>query len=96
MKVVGYENNVGKGYALKTGFSHAVGNMVIFMDSDSDIDPKQVGRYVKALKDADIVVASKRHPQSKVDIPLIRRILSYGFNVLVKLSVGITLGTTVM
>lgn len=94
VKVVGYENNVGKGYALKTGFSHAAGDMVIFMDSDSDIDPKQVGRYVEALKDADIVVASKRHPQSEVDTPLIRRILSQGFNVLVKLLVGLKLSDT--
>jgi len=94
VKVVGYENNIGKGYALKTGFSNAVGDFVIFMDSDSDIDPKHVERYVKALKDADIVVASKRHPQSKVDIPLIRRIFSYGFNVLVKLLVGLRLSDT--
>lgn len=94
VKVVGYENNVGKGYALKTGFSHAVGDLVVFMDSDSDIDPKQVGRYVEALKDADVVVASKRHPQSKVDTPLVRRILSYGFNVLVKLLVGLRLSDT--
>ena len=94
VKVVGYENNVGKGYALKTGFSHAVGDLVIFMDSDSDIDPKQVGRYIEALKDADVVVASKRHPQSKVNTPLIRRILSHGFNVLVKLLVGLKLSDT--
>jgi len=94
VKVVSYENNVGKGYALKTGFSHAAGDLILFMDSDLDIDPKQVGRYVEALKDADVVVASKRHPQSKVDTPLIRRILSYGFSVLVKLLVGLRLSDT--
>lgn len=94
VKVVGYKNNVGKGFALKTGFSHAVGDVVVFMDSDADIDPKQVVRYVDALKDADVVVASKWHPQSKVDTPLIRRILSHGFNVLVKLLVGLRLSDT--
>jgi len=94
VKVVGYENNLGKGCALKTGFSHAVGDWIIFMDSDSDIDPKQIGYYIEALKDADVVVASKRHPQSKVDAPLIRKILSHGFNVLVKLLVGLRLSDT--
>jgi len=94
VKVVGYKNNVGKGFALKTGFSHAVGDMVVFMDSDAEIDPSQVVRYVEALKDADVVVASKWHPQSKVDTPLIRRILSHGFNVLVKLLVGLRLSDT--
>ena len=94
VKVVGYDNNVGKGYALRTGFSDAVGDVVVFMDSDADIDPNQVARYVQALRHADVVVASKRHPQSSVDTPLIRRILSHGFNVLVKLLVGLRLGDT--
>lgn len=94
VKMVGYKNNVGKGFALKIGFSHAVGDMVVFIDSDTEIDPHQIVRYVKALKDADVVVASKWHPQSKVDTPLIRRILSHGFNVLVKLLVGLRLSDT--
>ncbi|MDH5782857.1 MAG: glycosyltransferase [Candidatus Bathyarchaeota archaeon] len=94
VRVVGYKNNVGKGFALRTGFSHAVGDVAVFMDSDADIDPKQVVHYVEALKNADIVVASKWHPQSSVDSPLIRRILSHGFNVLVKLLTGLRLSDT--
>jgi hypothetical protein len=46
------------------------------------------------LKDADVVVASKWHPQSKLDTPLTRRILSRGFNALVKLLVGLRLSDT--
>jgi len=94
VKVISHNNNVGKGFALKTGFSHAVGDKVVFMDSDADIDPKQIVSYLETLMDADVVVASKWHPQSKVDTPLIRRILSRGFNVLVKLSVGLRLSDT--
>jgi len=94
VKVVGYKNNVGKGFALRTGFYHAVGDMVVLMDSDSEIDLRQVTHYVEALKDSDIVVASKWHPLSTVDIPLFRRILSHGFNVLVKLLTGIRLSDT--
>ena len=94
VKVVGYSNNMGKGFALRTGFSHALGDVVVLMDGDADIDPKQVVRYVEAMKDADIVIASKWHPQSSVDMPLIRRVLSHGFNVLVKLLVGLRLSDT--
>ncbi len=94
VKVVGYNNNVGKGFALKTGFSHAIGEMVVFVDSDADINPKQIAQYVEAFKGADVVVASKWHPQSKVDTPLLRRVLSHGFNVLVKLLVGLRLSDT--
>ncbi len=94
VKVVGYNNNIGKGFALKTGFSHAIGEMVVFMDSDADINPTQIAHYVEALKGADVVVASKWHPQSSVDTPLLRRVLSHGFNVLVKLLVGLRLSDT--
>jgi len=94
VKVVGYSNNVGKGFALKTGFSHAAGNMVIFMDSDMDIEPEQIHSYVETLKYKDIVIGSKWHPQSIVDAPLIRKILSHGFNILVKLLLGLELSDT--
>jgi len=94
VKMVSYNNNVGKGFALKTGFSHAAGDAIVFIDSDADIDPNQVERYFKALKNADVVVASKWHPQSRVDTPLLRRIFSHGFNVLVKLLTGLRLSDT--
>jgi len=94
VKLASYTNNVGKGFALRTGFSNAVGDLVIFMDSDTDIDPKQLAYYINALKDADVVVASKWHPKSKADTPFIRRILSHGFNALVKLLVGLRLSDT--
>jgi glycosyltransferase involved in cell wall biosynthesis len=94
VKVVGYERNMGKGYAVKTGFQCASGNAVIFIDSDLDIDPRQVIRYFKALKHGDIVISSKWHPQSSVEIPLIRRFLSRAFNVLVRLLTGVGLKDT--
>ncbi len=94
VKVVGYERNMGKGYAIKTGFAHARGEYVVFMDSDADIDPTQISRYVKALKSGDIAIASKWHPKSRVKVPLMRKLLSRGFNVLVRLLTGIRLKDT--
>jgi glycosyltransferase involved in cell wall biosynthesis len=94
IKVIGYGINTGKGYAIKTGFAHATGDAVVFMDSDLDIDPKQIIRYIEALKHGDIVIASKWHPQSSVEIPLMRRFLSHSYNVLVKLLTGIRLKDT--
>ena len=84
VKVMGYRENLGKGYALKTGFSHATGDFVVFMDSDLDIDPRQVSRYIWALKYGDVIIASKWHPQSSVEMPLMRRFLSHGFNLFVR------------
>lgn len=94
VKVVTYRRNVGKGYAVRTGFLRSCGDAVVFVDSDLEIDVNQIGHYVEALRNSDIVVASKGHPKSIVDVPLTRRILGSGFNVLVRLLTGVALKDT--
>jgi len=94
VRVVGYDENVGKGYALRKGFMNALGDAIILVDSDLEIDFKCVSYYVKALQHADIVIASKWHPESVVKIPFIRRILGHGFNLLVRLMTGLKLSDT--
>ena len=94
VKVVCYTNNVGKGYAVKAGFMQATGDVVVFVDSDLDIDLGTVASYVEALRHGDIAIASKWHPESVVSMPLTRRILSHGFNVLVRLLTGANLKDT--
>ena len=78
LKIKTYTINKGKGYALKYGFSFAKGEYVSFMDADLDINPASLKNFFKYMEfhNADIIVGSKRHPQSKVHYPLLRRILS--------------------
>ena len=94
VKVLSYTQNEGKGYAVRTGFMQSKGDVVVFADSDMDIDLSTVSKYVDALEHGDIVVATKWHPDSRVDMPLIRRILSHGFNVLVTILTGANLKDT--
>jgi dolichol-phosphate mannosyltransferase len=94
VKVVSYSKNSGKGHAMKTGFMQTSGNVVFFADSDMEIDLNQISEYLKALEKGDIVIASKRHPDSRVEVPLSRRFLSYGFNGLVRLLTGVPLDDT--
>ena len=94
LKVIGYPVNRGKGFAIKQGFSHASGDAVMFLDSVLDIDPSQIHSYIRALKYGDLVLASKRHPQSVVEVPFLRRFLSYGFNMLVNLLTGLRVSDT--
>lgn len=89
IRVVSYRSNRGKGYAIKAGIQSAAGRNVIFVDGDLDLYPKQIIRYFDALNMGDIVIASKWHPQSRVKIPLVRRLLSRGFNLLVRLLTGL-------
>lgn len=94
VKVITYPTNLGKGYAVKTGFMEATGEVVIFADSDMDIDFDLIPSYINALKHADIVIASKWHPDSSVNLSTSRRILSHGFNVLTRLFTGAKLKDT--
>jgi len=94
VRILSYCTNVGKGHAVKTGFLNATGNIVIFADSDMDIDLTKISDYLEALKYGDIVIASKRHFDSRVKVPVSRRILSEGFNNLVRLFTGVPLKDT--
>jgi len=94
VRVIGYDRNVGKGYAVKEGFMQAVGDAVVFVDSDREIDLKSISSFVEALKSGDIAIASKWHPESIVEMPLIRKILGHGFNLLVRLMTGVRLRDT--
>lgn len=94
VRVLGYDVNQGKGYALKMGALSAKGDFVVFMDGDSEISADILENYLSALKHADIVVGSKWHPDSVVDQPVLRKFLSLGFNILVRLMTGIRLEDT--
>ena len=94
VKVITYPTNLGKGYAVKTGFMQATGDVVVFADSDMDIDFDVIPMYIDALKYADIVIASKWHPDSSIDLSASRRVLSIGFNILARLLTGAALKDT--
>ncbi len=94
IKVISYANNIGKGYAVKTGFVQASGDIVVFADSDMEIDLGTISKYLEALEEGDIVIASKRHSASQVETPLSRKILSLSFNALVRLLTGVPLKDT--
>ena len=94
VKVIRCKKNMGKGHAIQTGFMQATGEVVVFADSDMEIDLSMISRYVDALEHGDIVIATKWHPNSVVDMPLIRRILSHGFNMFVKVLTGTNIRDT--
>jgi glycosyltransferase involved in cell wall biosynthesis len=94
MKVISYTPNRGKGYAVKTGVMQSSGNIVIFADGDLDISHDKIKDYITGLENCDIVIASKRHPQSKVNAPFSRKLLSRVFNFLVRLAIGLKVKDT--
>jgi glycosyltransferase involved in cell wall biosynthesis len=89
VRIVGYDVNKGKGYAIRYGFKHATGSATFFLDSDSEIQSSKMDLYLKALANSDIVIASKRHPESIVQTPLVRKFMSRIFNVITRILTGL-------
>ena len=68
LQVVGYQNNYGKGYALRFGMAHTRGDYVAFIDAGMEIDPNGISMILEHMEwyNADIIVASKRQIISRV------------------------------
>lgn len=94
--VVGYTHNKGKGYAVRFGMARAKGNIVAFIDSGSDIKPEGLSMMLEHFRwyNADIIVGSKRHPVSKIKYPWQRKIISWGYQILVKFLFGLSIRDT--
>ena len=90
-KHIGYIKNQGKSYAIRLGMKIARGDYVMFLDSGMEIDPNGISMLLEHMEwyEADIIVGSKRHPASIVKYPISRKLLSFGYYILVKLLFGI-------
>lgn len=96
VRVVGYNTNHGKGYAVRYGFSQATGDVIGFKDAGGDLKAKALPLMLAQFEfeEADVIIGSKRHPDSKVDYPLYRTILSWVYQQLVKLLFGLNVRDT--
>jgi glycosyltransferase involved in cell wall biosynthesis len=86
VRVVVNAKNSGKGSVVRKGFQLATGDYVLFIDGGMEIHPKEIRVFVGLISiyDCDVVIGSKRHPQSRVGYPVHRRILSWMFQRLVR------------
>ncbi|HEV2360794.1 MAG TPA: glycosyltransferase, partial [Acidimicrobiales bacterium] len=91
LSIVRHERNMGKGEALRTGFNLARGRYVGFIDGDGDIPASLLESYAAEARNgtADFIVGSKRHRDSQVESPLVRRVYSAGFRLLVVVAAGV-------
>ena len=96
VKVIGYETNKGKGYAIRFGMAESKGDIIGFIDAGMDLNPQGLYMLLEHFEwyGADIIVGSKRHPVSKVDYPWQRKILSMGYQVLVLILFGLKVKDT--
>jgi len=90
-RVLGYSKNRGMGYAVKVGVESSRGEWIAIVSADQDEDPSCVLRFLERVgrHDADVVLGSKWHPDSEVEYPLHRRMLSYAYRSLVHVLLGV-------
>lgn len=96
VRVVGYKTNHGKGYAVRYGFSQATGDVIGFKDGGRDLKPDALPLMIAQFEfqHADIVIGSKRHPDSKVEYPFFRKVLSWVYQKFTKLLFGLEVRDT--
>jgi len=85
--LLGYEINQGKGYAIKHGVKKANGDIIGFIDAGMDLDPKEISLMLNIMdwNNADIVIGSKLHPDSIINYPVSRKILSWVYRTIIRL-----------
>jgi glycosyltransferase involved in cell wall biosynthesis len=85
LRIIHYERNLGKGYAVKLGALEARGRYIAFIDADLDLHPSSLPEYVDRIEggELDFVIGSKRHPASQVHYPRSRRFASACYQLLV-------------
>jgi O-antigen/teichoic acid export membrane protein len=96
VEIVHYVPRQGKGVALRVGLVRARGRHVAFLDGDGDLDPAALGEFLSlvARDDPDLVIGSKRHPDSLVDYPASRRVMSWVYQRIVRLLFGLDVTDT--
>ncbi len=87
VRVFHYPQNQGKGFAVSFGVAQARGRLIGWLDADLDIEPEVIVRAARRFDESEIdaAIGSKRHAESSVEYPLVRRCYSWGFQLLVRL-----------
>lgn len=89
LRLFGYPRNRGRGYALRVGFQHARGRVIVTTESDLSWGPDIVQQLIAALEsqDCDMVVASPHGAGGRLEnVPANRVFLSRFGNKILRLA----------
>ena len=94
--VVSYDKNKGKGYAVRRGILASKSQYTAFLDADLEIPPYLLEGMLNKAEEtgAEVVIGSKMHKDSKVEYPFMRKVLSYGYYVYMKILFGLKVKDT--
>ena len=91
-KLIAYQPNRGKGFAVRTGIMAAMGQWVVFLDADLSTPPEEIETALGYLRNGDdMVIGSRALPESQIERrpPLYRRLATAVFDLVKHLLVGL-------
>lgn len=91
VRVVSHDVNMGLGAAVRTGFRHVTGDIIVTTDFDGTYDFSAIPRIIDQLLNdqVDLVTASPYHPEGKVEgVPGYRLLFSFGASLLYRVLVN--------
>lgn len=73
LKIIALKRNMGKGYALRTGFKYSTGDIIIVQDADLEYSPKEFPKLLKpiVLNKSRVVYGSREMSGKNVHSSLI-------------------------
>jgi glycosyltransferase involved in cell wall biosynthesis len=86
------ETHQGKGYALRSGFTRAKGDLVVTLDSDGSHKPEEIPSVVRCIREdrADFVIGTRFfNSVNKTKVPRVNRIGNRLFNDLIGFLTGV-------
>ncbi|MDO8740180.1 MAG: glycosyltransferase [Candidatus Woesearchaeota archaeon] len=91
LKILVFKKKLGKGGAIIEGLKIAKKDIMGFLDADDAFDLKEIKKAMAYFKGYDCIIASKWKGQSffNVDEPFLRKLFSRGWNLLVRLLLGL-------
>lgn len=85
IKYTDIKEAIGKGGAVIEGFKKVQGDLIGFVDADNASPPPEFYKLIENTKGYDGAIGSRWMKDSKIKMPLLRRVLSKGFHTWVNL-----------
>jgi dolichyl-phosphate beta-glucosyltransferase len=93
VRVLGYDDNRGKGHAVRAGVLAADAEVICFLDADQSTPVTEVANILEAVRQgAQVVIGSRFRPDANLveRQPLLRRLFGAGFRWLARRMLGLT------
>lgn len=85
LKLVNHEKNKGYGEALKSGFANSKKEIVVFTDSDLQLDVSEISNFLKHIDNYPVVIGYRINRRDN----FLRRFNAFGWKILMRIFLGL-------